>query len=135
MGRGVSRNHSARVRNHVTVPLRAMSILLCALALPSRGADDAANVAFFETRVRPVLVEHCYKCHSGSAKKLRGELRLDSRATAIRGGKTGPAIVPHKPDESLVIKSIRYTDADLQMPPKERLSARAVADLTRWVEM
>ena len=95
---------------------------------------SAGDLAFFEAKVRPVLVEHCYKCHSKEADKVRGGLLLDSREALIEGGNTGPAVVPGKPDESLLIQAIRYHDEDLQMPPKdEKLNDQQIADLTEWV--
>ena len=81
-----------------------------------RAAADN-DVEFFESRIRPLLVEHCYECHSGKAKKTKGGLRLDSRAGWTKGGESGPAIVPGKPDDSLLIRGVRYWDKDFTMPP------------------
>src|SRR5262245_25312077 len=91
------------------------------------------QVRFFETRIRPVLVEHCYKCHSTQAKTPRGGLLLDSRDGLRKGGDSGPAIVPGKPAESLLLKAVRHTDETLRMPPKNKLPAAAVADLEHWI--
>src|SRR6516162_5888855 len=77
-------------------------------------ADDAAGTAFFEQKIRPVLVKECYSCHSADAKKLRGGLRLDTRASVLAGGDSGPALVPGKPDESLLMEALRYEG--LEMP-------------------
>ena len=93
------------------------------------AADDAA--AFFETKIRPLLVERCIECHG--AEKQKGGLRLDSRAGWQAGGDTGAALVPGKPEASLLIKAVGYADEDLQMPPKKRLSAEQVVALTEWV--
>ena len=71
---------------------------------------------FFEKKVRPVLVEHCYECHSATAKKLKGGLLLDSRAGMLQGGDNGPALVPGQPDKSRLIEAVRYMNVDLQMP-------------------
>jgi len=96
----------------------------------------AAQVDFFETKVRPVLVEHCYKCHSAGAEKIKGGLTLDTRDGWMKGGDSGPAIVPGKPDESLFVKAIRYTDRDLAMPPSDKkLPDNLIADLVQWVRM
>lgn len=95
------------------------------------GADGAA---FFESKVRPILVERCYECHSMETK-TKGGLALDSRSGWEKGGDTGPAIVPGQPADSLLIKAISYTDPDLTMPPKKRLSADEVAVLTEWVKL
>src|SRR4030095_10340117 len=83
-------------------------------------ADDA-GLDFFESKVRPALVEHCYKCHSAGAEKLKGGLLLDSREGVLKGGDSGPAVVPGKPDESLLVKAVRRLDKDLAMPPKKEL--------------
>ncbi len=92
------------------------------------------DLQFFETKVRPILVNSCYKCHSRDADKIKGGLMLDTREAWLHGGNTGPAIVPGKPDDSLLIQAVRYKDEDLQMPPKgEKLSDAQIADLTEWV--
>lgn len=95
----------------------------------------AEDHAFFEAKVRPILVEHCYDCHSGVNSK--GGLLLDTRHGWEKGGDSGPAIVPGRPDESLVIKAIRYHDEDLAMPPKKKggkLPETDIAVLTEWVK-
>ncbi|MBI3875380.1 MAG: c-type cytochrome, partial [Verrucomicrobia bacterium] len=95
---------------------------------------DSAGVEFFENKIRPLLIENCYECH-GEAKQ-KGGLRLDTRDGTLKGGDTGPAIVPGAPEKSLLIKAVRYTDKELQMPPKnKRLSPAQVADLEAWVKM
>ena len=111
-----------------------------AILLAATG-NVAANEAikFFEKKIRPVLIEHCYKCHSEEAKqkgKLKGKLRLDLRE-AIRGrGESGlVAIVPGKTDESNLYRAISYLDPELAMPPKTRLAKHVVADFKRWIEM
>ena len=106
----------------------------------SLAADelDPASIEFFEAKVRPVLVNHCYKCHSdeaAKARKLKGGLLLDTRAGVEKGGDQGPVIAPGKPNESSLVTSVRYTDENLQMPPKERLSDEQVAILEKWVAM
>jgi hypothetical protein len=108
-------------------------ILLLLLTSPRLAADD--GVAFFEKKIRPVLVEHCYACHSAEAqakKKLRGGLLLDTSAGLLAGGDTGPAIVAGKPKDSLLLKSLRH-EGDLKMPPKGKLSPAVVADFEAWV--
>ncbi len=113
-------------------------ITVC-LANPLNAEElDASSLEFFEAKVRPLLVVHCYECHSEDAAKaenLQGGLRLDNRAGVLQGGESGPVIVPGKPDESVLIKSVRYSDKALQMPPKERLAAEQVAILEKWVSM
>ena len=93
----------------------------------------AEQTRFFETSIRPLLVEKCFKCHG--EKKQWGGLRLDSRESLLRGGESGAAIVPGKPDTSLLISAIRQTDDDLRMPQDDKLTERQIAELVRWVEM
>lgn len=101
---------------------------------PPRDTVSPADAAFFETKIRPVLIDSCYKCHSHDADRVKGGLLLDSSQALLMGGDTGPAIIPGKPDESLLITAIRYKDEDLQMPPKgKKLSDAQIADLTDWV--
>ena len=116
------------------------ALILLALAMlafrpiesPSaRAGDDPAAVEFFEAKVRPLLVNRCQSCHAGA--KIKGGLRLDSRANAMAGGPSGPAVVPGKPDESLLVEAINYGEA-LQMPPKSKLPADEIATFTKWVE-
>jgi hypothetical protein len=90
---------------------------------------------FFEAKIRPVLVTQCGKCHAQTAAKLRGGLRLDSREGLRRGGDSGPAVVPGKPEESLLIRAIRYRDEQLRMPPRAKLPDAVVADFEAWVKM
>jgi hypothetical protein len=98
-------------------------------------ADDVtpAGVVFFEKKIRPVLVKHCYACHSAAAKSVKGKLRLDSREASRRGGESGPAVVPKNVRESLLIDAIRYDG--LEMPPKGKLPAAVVADFVKWIEL
>ncbi|MGL6095645.1 MAG: DUF1553 domain-containing protein [Fimbriiglobus sp.] len=100
-------------------------------------AAEPAGVEFFEKKIRPAMIEHCYKCHSADAvkaKKLKGGLLLDTRAAMLAGGDSGPALVPKKPAASLLIKSLKY-DGDLKMPPKGELPAAVIADFEKWVAM
>jgi hypothetical protein len=88
---------------------------------------------FFEQKVRPLLVENCFSCHA--EKKQKGRLRLDSIEAAVKGGSTGPAVVPGNPAKSLLVTAVGYHDADLQMPPEEKLGDAQVKLLTDWVAM
>src|SRR5215470_7039307 len=100
--------------------MKRFAAALCLLALgatPQETAPDPEGVAFFESKIRPVLIDRCYSCHSAEAKKLKGELYVDSREGLLKGGETGPSIVPGDPDKSLLLKALRYTD-ELKMPPK-----------------
>ncbi|APW58901.1 PSD1 and planctomycete cytochrome C domain-containing protein [Paludisphaera borealis] len=98
-------------------------------------ADDAeaARADFFEAKVRPILVERCYSCHSGQAKSIKGSLTLDSLEGMTKGGDTGPAVVPGKPDESLLIQAVGYDDDAVKMPPKRKMPEAEIAVLKQWV--
>jgi hypothetical protein len=98
-------------------------------------APTGNGVEYFEKHIRPVLVERCYECHSAQAKKLKGKLWLDSREGMLKGGETGPAVVPENVEKSLLISAIRYSHEDLQMPPKEPLTKAQVAAFEQWVKM
>ena len=108
--------------------------LLCGPALFRAHAAES-EIDFFEKRIRPLVVENCYKCHSAEAEKLKGGLLLDTKEGLARGGDTGPAIVPGDPDASLLIRAVRWNDEKLQMPPKKKLSSSEIADLETWVKM
>ena len=116
---------------------------LLALCLSSAGRLSAAEaetpsregVEFFESKIRPLLVEHCYECHSAESRKVKAGLRLDTRELLLKGGESGPALVPGKPDESLLIRSVRYADKEFQMPPKGKLRADQIAALEQWVKL
>jgi len=106
------------------------------MVLPLRAAPDPAATEYFEKKIRPVLVERCYKCHSADSEKLKGNLHLDTPEGIKKGGESGkPIIVAGEPDRSLLIEAIRYKNEDLQMPPKQRLTDAQIADFVAWVQM
>jgi hypothetical protein len=93
------------------------------------------QIEFFESKIRPVFADNCYSCHS-AAQKTKGGLRLDAATALLKGGENGPVIVPGDPDASVLIKAVRYTDADLQMPPKDKkLPVEKISLLEAWVKM
>ncbi len=103
-----------------------------ATALPADQLD------FFEKKIRPVLVDKCYKCHSENAEKVKGGLVLDTREGLLRGGDNGPGVVPGDLKESLLIEAIRYTNKEFAMPPKKeggKLSDEVIKDFEKWVQM
>ncbi len=112
--------------------LTLITLSLFVFSTPAIAED--ADLEFFEKKIRPVLVTHCYECHSADAKKLSGELLLDSRDGVKKGGETGPALDGLNPDKSLLIKAVRYTDDALKMPPKGKLPDTVIADLETWVK-
>ena len=116
----------------------ALLIVCCTLimvilhGLPSSADDDVAETQkFFEQSIAPLLRDKCNRCHSHDAGKSENGLMLDSRQSMLQGGDSGPAVVPGKPDESLLIEAIRYED--LEMPPDGKLSDREIKLLEDWV--
>jgi uncharacterized protein (DUF2267 family) len=104
-------------------------VLLATLA----AADDPKGLDFFEKRIRPVLVEHCYECHSADSKKLGGNLRLDIRDGWVKGGESGPALIVGEAKKSLLIQAIKHDG--LEMPPKNKLPAEVIADFEKWIQL
>jgi hypothetical protein len=101
----------------------------------SSSSSGPATLEFFETHIRPVLAEHCYPCHSSEIEKPKAGLRLDSRDAILQGGESGPAAVAGDPEHSLLVKAVRYSDPDLQMPPKKgRISEQKIRDLVTWIQ-
>ena len=90
---------------------------------------------FFENKIRPVLAQNCYNCHSTQSKKLKAELYLDNREQAFKGGESGPSIVPGKADLSLLYRAILYKEESLEMPPKRKLPDVVIADFKKWIDM
>ncbi len=113
-------------------------LLVCFIPVTAKGQERQATpqeLEFFEKKVRPLLAENCYKCHSVNAKRLEAGLLLDSRSNHLRGGDTGPAIVPGDAEASLLIKAIRYESASYEMPPKGKLPNEAIDTFVQWINM
>ncbi len=120
--------------------IRISDFLICLLCLVPLAANAAEQPAisseareFFEKSVRPILANHCYKCHG--PKKQKGDLRLDSRAAILAGGQTGPAMTPGKPEDSELVLAISYDPSGYQMPPTGKLDDDQIAAITKWVKM
>jgi rod shape-determining protein MreC len=88
---------------------------------------------FFEAKIRPALVTHCYECHAADSKKLGGKLQLDSPSDMLTGGQSGPALIPGDPDSSLLLQALRYDG--LEMPPSKPLPPTIIADFEQWIRM
>ena len=131
----------ARGPGHGAANLSGIEVWAGTGPIPEPQAPRFANnptpeqVAFFESRVRPVLVEHCEECHGTRTGKSKGGLLLDSRAGLMRGGDSGPVVTPGDPESSLLIQAVRRSDPNLAMPPRAPLPAEAVRDLEAWVRM
>ncbi|MEN9573093.1 MAG: hypothetical protein RL514_948 [Verrucomicrobiota bacterium] len=111
----------------------ALAALFSVVPLAHSAEPTGTGLEFFERKVRPLLAEHCYSCHG--AEKQKGQLRLDSPGAIRAGGEGGSVVVPGDPEKSRLIIAVGYQNADLKMPPKQRLTARQVADLTEWVKL
>src|SRR5262249_39742695 len=109
--------------------MRLAAILAALWFLPTASAAEPAE--FFEAKIRPLLVNRCYACHTDKAS---GGLRVDSRAALLKGGKSGPAIVPGDPAQSLMIQAVARTHPRLKMPPTGKLDPEDVANLDQWVK-
>jgi len=122
--------------NRCLAPFALICVLLASASTAHAQAADPQAIEFFEQKIRPVLVEQCYACHSveaRNAKKLKGGLLLDTAAGVLNGGESGPAIVAGKPAESLLIKALKYDG--LEMPPNSKLADAVVADFVKWIEL
>ena len=118
--------------------MAVLAVLLFAVAARAEDAPQAAapkpspeQLRFFESKVRPLLVENCLKCHGPD--KQKGGLRVDAISTLLVGGESGPAVVPGKPDESLLIEAVNYES--FEMPPTGKLKDEQIAVLTEWVKL
>ena len=112
----------------------ACALLALVPAVTPNAAVAQADATHFESRIRPVLVEHCYECHSQASGKAKGGLRLDTREALRTGGDSGPALVAGDPDASLLLQAIEHRDPDLAMPPNQaRLPASVLTDFRQWI--
>ncbi|NQV28944.1 MAG: DUF1549 domain-containing protein [Rhodopirellula sp.] len=113
--------------------LNSVGLLLTVLCVSTTSVFAASeDDHFFETRIRPVLIEKCFKCHG--SEKASSEFRVDSREALLKGGEIGPAVVPGKIEESLLFQAIDPVNEDLQMPPDDPLPANVVADFRTWIQ-
>ncbi len=123
------------VARFLTLALFALGLSPCALSdepeKSVRQPIDPAQLKFFEDRIRPVLVKHCYSCHSADAKSVKGGLLLDSREGLLLGGDSGPSIVPEKPEASLLLQAMRHES--LEMPPVRKLPEQILVDFETWI--
>jgi hypothetical protein len=117
------------------LPLLVFLVLTTGSVRGAGPGESVEGIAFFEKRIRPILVEHCYRCHSTEGKKAKGGLVLDAADALRKGGKSGPALVAGEPEKSLLVKAVRHGDAELKMPPDKKLSATQIDDLIAWVKM
>lgn len=118
-------------------------VFVCSVFIPSLRSQEMSmkveatdeQIGFFEKKIRPALIKHCYECHSSEGDKIKGGLLLDTRDALRNGGDSGPAVVPFDLDGSLLFAAIQYSDSDLEMPPKYKLDEAVIADFKTWIEM
>ena len=111
----------------------AIDPFVVAAAIALDDGLSAEQTEFFESKIRPTLVTHCYECHSGQAATPKGGLRLDLRETTFAGGDSGPAVIAGKPVESPLMQALRYER--FEMPPTGKLPDTVIADFERWIQM
>ncbi|NOX98398.1 MAG: DUF1549 domain-containing protein, partial [Verrucomicrobia bacterium] len=113
----------------------AAGLLSAVQTAAAKDITSAESIAFFESNIRPTLVDHCYKCHSVESGKSKGGLLLDSRASALKGGDNGPAVVPGDMKKSLLLTAITHRDPDMEMPPKKaKLSEAIIGNFRIWIQ-
>ncbi len=110
-------------------------LLVCAAASAQAEVPHNEQLEFFEQKIRPLLARHCYQCHSAQAPTVFGELRLDSSAAVLQGGRSGPAVVPGKPASSRLIQAVRHEAGATSMPPAGKLGNPEIENLTEWVRL
>jgi hypothetical protein len=117
------------------LPLAALAADEESMTMAHAGIS-ADQLNFFEKNIRPVLVEHCYKCHSSESEKIKGGLTLDTRQGSVLGGESGhPGITPGSLAESSIYQAMTWADDEMQMPPKNKLPADVLALFKQWIDM
>jgi hypothetical protein len=129
------RNTRAAQATKAALVAAVFALLPAAVCVAQNTQTDGAGIEFFESKIRPALVKHCYECHSNESGESKGGLLLDTRDASHQGGDTGAAVVPGKLDDSLPIKAISYEDSSLEMPPKYKLDDEVIDDFRKWIKM
>jgi hypothetical protein len=116
--------------------LSRCSLFICVVFATTAlcSAEDKELLEFFEKKIRPVLVENCYECHSRKSEEVKGNLLVDTKAGLLEGGGTGPAVVPGNTEESLILTALRYKEDAFQMPPSGKLSDEILKNFAQWIE-
>ena len=111
--------------------MRTAFLIICVLFSVPAAIGDETRLEFFEKKIRPVLVDHCYSCHAAESESLKGGLLLDTAAGSLHGGESGPAVVPGNPEDSLLVIALKYES--FEMPPAGRLPNNVIADFEKWI--
>lgn len=117
----------------LTGNLFATLVLGFALAAPTLAADKEAEKVF-DDKIKPLFSRHCFECHSSTADELKGKLKLDTLADVLRGGAQGVSVKPGDPAGSLLLRAIKYEEADYQMPPRGKIPAKEVEEIEKWIK-
>lgn len=123
------------LRRFQSITLILPTVLLLFSAAINADEIPAAHLEFFENKIRPALIKYCYECHSEESGKTRGGLLVDTKLGLMQGGDSGPTIVPGEPEESLLWDAVAWIDSDYEMPPKQKMPDKVIADFKRWIEM
>lgn len=123
--------HNGRMRYPVLRGFLTIVFAQTALATALAAADDPAEL--FKKSVRPLFERKCFECHSAKADELKGNLKLETLEQILKGGETGPAVVPGDVENSFLLRAIRYQEDDYQMPPAGRMEDAAIALVEKWV--
>ncbi|QDT42882.1 Xanthan lyase precursor [Gimesia alba] len=129
----MQRSEQSCIMKRVLVIIAVMMTGGAQIATANDAPDKDHGIEFFEAKIRPVLIKHCYECHAADAKSIRGGLLLDTRAGTLTGGDSGTSIVPGKPEESLLLESLRFES--FEMPPAGKLAPEIIADFETWIKM
>src|SRR5437867_8603 len=124
-------NDADRASDTITQEMRRFYLILVTVVLPMVAQPNGVDI--FESKIRPVLVAKCYSCHSSKLRSPMGNLALDTKMGLQKGGASGPEVVPGKPEESRLLRALRYTDPRLQMPPTGKLPEEVVANFAAWI--
>jgi len=117
------------------LPFFALAFTLASACAHAAADLPPEQVEFFETKIRPILVDHCYACHSAQADEIEGGLMLDNRAALQKGGDSGRLLVPGQPGQSRLLVAIEYNDENFQMPPDGKLPDEVLANFRKWIEL
>ncbi|MCA9006847.1 MAG: DUF1549 domain-containing protein, partial [Planctomycetaceae bacterium] len=123
----------SRLRYIFVLILMVSGLISPAWSAEAAGKAGDKGIEFFESKIRPVLIKHCYECHAADSKSIRGGLLLDTRAGLLKGGDSGPALQPGKPAESMLLESLRFES--FEMPPSGKLAPEIIADFETWIKM
>lgn len=110
------------------------TLALCLALTTAAFAADKETEKNFDDKIKPLFSRHCFECHSATSDELKGKLKLDTLADVLRGGAQGVAVKPGDPAGSLLLRAIKYEEADYQMPPRGKIPAKEVEEIEKWIK-